>query len=131
MNPIKRPDKLLTRLIYEYHNRPNIIVGVDFDDTLRDYQSHKMIEPVVDIVKECKALGFIICLYTCREDRMLKEALDYCDKWEIPYDYINESPALTNTRKPFFNILLDDRAGLNESLELLKNFLNYIKTQTK
>lgn len=131
MNPIKQPDKLLERLIYEYHNRSNIIIGVDFDDTIRDYQSRKVIEPVVSIVKECKALGFVICLYTCREKEMLLEALDYCDKWEIPYDYVNQSPVLVRSRKPFFNILLDDRAGLNESLELLKNFINYIKTQTK
>lgn len=38
--------------------------------------------------------------------------IEYCKHFGIAVDYINENPEIMNTRKPYYNILLDDRAGL-------------------
>ena len=45
---------------------------------------------------------------------------------KIPFDLINENP-LMKTRKPYYNILLDDRAGLKESFYNLKKLTNEIR----
>lgn len=41
--------------------------------------------------------------------------------------YTNESPVFPNSEKPYYNILLDDRAGLEESYEILKYVVDEIK----
>ena len=38
-------------------------------------------------------------------------------------DFVNENPIM-NTRKPYYNILLDDRAGLDSSVYMLRTLLN-------
>lgn len=50
----------------------------------------------------------------------------YCFHFGIKVDYINESPIM-NTRKPYYNILLDDRAGLQEAADTLNSVLNLIE----
>jgi hypothetical protein len=45
-------------------------------------------------------------------------------------DYINESPIkYDDTVKPYFNLLLDDKAGLNEAFDRLIGFNEYIKSK--
>lgn len=41
--------------------------------------------------------------------------------------FVNESPVFPNSEKPYYNILLDDRAGLEESYEILKYVVDEIK----
>ena len=41
--------------------------------------------------------------------------------------YTNESPVFPKSEKPYYNILLDDRAGLEESYEILKYVVDEIK----
>ena len=43
------------------------------------------------------------------------------------FSYYNHSPINPSSFKPHFNILLDDSAGLNESMELLCEFLDYLE----
>ena len=60
------------------------------------------------------------------EEEKLNFCKKYCNDNKIRIDYINESPVL-NTRKPYYNILLDDRAGLEEAYFTLKEVVDYIK----
>ena len=50
-------------------------------------------------------------------------------------DYINDSPLLSeyskDFRKPHFNLLLDDVAGLEASYSILTNVINYINDEHK
>lgn len=39
--------------------------------------------------------------------------------------FINTSPIFSRSRKPYYNILLDDRAGLEESYNILKQVVDY------
>jgi hypothetical protein len=114
--------------VYEAHGK--IIVGVDFDDT---------IFPMVDGREETEVRArwlretlrqlleggaIVLCLYTVADPQSMiyKEAL--MDEWKIPPHWVNNSPVSPRGKcnKPFFNILLDDKAGLNEAVEVLKEF---------
>ena len=64
-----------------------------------------------------------------RED-WLKWKIDYCKHFGIEPDYVNESPLIKGTKKPFFNLLLDDRAGLEEAYTLLVNVIDYANSKS-
>lgn len=46
----------------------------------------------------------------------------YCEEIGIKLEYINESPVSLGA-KPYYNLLLDDRAGLGEAIKLLRDIL--------
>lgn len=115
------------RLIGEYEKYHNLIIGFDFDNTVCGL-NNEIVSKVIFLLQECKKLGFILCLYTISaSDEWLAWKVKYCEYFGISPDYVNDSPVLRGSRKPFFNILLDDRAGLNEAYMCLKNVVNYIQ----
>ena len=115
------------RLIEEYKKYHNLIIGFDFDNTICGLDNES-ISKVILLLQECKKLGFTLCLYTISaSDEWLEWKVKYCEYFGISPDYINDSPVLRGDRKPFFNILLDDRAGLNEACIYLENVVNYIQ----
>lgn len=119
----------IERLINELNQYEILYIGVDFDDTIRDYNTGDIISPVVKVLKEFSEYGHKICLYTCREDSELAYAINFCKAIGLKIDYVNHSPVIPGIRKPLFNILLDDRCGLNESLETCNSLLEYIRNR--
>lgn len=120
------------RLLKEYKTHGKLVVGFDFDNTIFDV--HNIggdYSDIINLLRECKKLGFILCLYTAelRED-WLKWKIGYCQHFGIEPDYVNESPLLPGTKKPFFNILLDDRAGLESAYLTLKKIVNYVNSES-
>lgn len=107
-----------------YKEYSTIIVGVDFDDTLfalNDVYKDTS-KAIRQLLLEAKPI-ITLCLYTVADDQSLKYKIALMEEWGIAPDYVNESPVkLGNGDKPFFNILLDDKAGLIESFELLREF---------
>jgi len=121
-------EKLLE--VLEFHN--TIIVGVDFDDTIFPLSTNNYIiercSKVVELIKSLKDV-ITICLYTVADNQSIAYKKQLMKEWEIPAAYVNESPVtLGNGAKPYFNILLDDKAGLNETIEILTEFKNYLLT---
>ena len=115
------------RLIGEYEKYHNLIIGFDFDNTICGLDNES-ISKVILLLQECKKLGFTLCLYTISISvEWLEWKVKYCEYFGISPDYINDSPVLRGNRKPFFNILLDDRAGLTEACICLENVVNYIQ----
>ena len=115
------------RLIGEYEKYHNLIIGFDFDNTICGLDNES-ISKVILLLQECKKLGFTLCLYTIStSEEWLAWKVKYCEYFGINPDYINDSPVLRGNRKPFFNILLDDRAGLTEACICLENVVNYIQ----
>ena len=118
------------RLLDDYKRHGNLIVAFDFDNTIYDY--HEIgctFNDVICLLKECSELGFTMVLFTANEE---KEKLDFCKEYclknGIRVDYINESPIM-KTRKPYYNILLDDRAGLESAYKTLKAVVSNIKSE--
>ena len=115
------------RLIEEYKKYHNLIIGFDFDNTICGLDNES-ISKVILLLQECKKLGFTLCLYTISaSDKWLEWKVKYCEYFGISPNYVNDSPVLRGNRKPFFNILLDDRAGLTEACICLENVVNYIQ----
>lgn len=122
-------DTLSDKLIKQYQEFGTLYIGVDFDDTIREWESGEPIMEVIKVLKECNKLNLKLCLYTAREAFELTEALTFCMKCGIKIDHVNYSPIKPDVRKPLFNILLDDRAGLKESLTELIKLINYLKNK--
>ena len=115
------------RLIGEYEKYHNLIIGFDFDNTICGLDNES-ISKVILLLQECKKLGFTLCLYTISaSDEWLEWKVKYCEYFGISPNYVNDSQVLRGNRKPFFNILLDDRAGLNEAYACLETVVNYIQ----
>lgn len=69
-----------------------------------------------------------LILFTGNEGEQLEIIKKDLNKRNIPFDLINENPIM-KTRKPYYNILLDDRAGLKESYTFLNKLINEIQTK--
>src|SRR3990167_905069 len=75
------------------------------------------------VVKICKDVGAYIVLHSCCDESRHHDMLEYCEKIDLKIDAINETPIklpYDKSNKPYCNIYLDDRAGLNEALVILE-----------
>lgn len=121
----------LRRLQEEYEKYECLYVAFDFDNTVFDYHQVGDTFPRVEqALKRSKTQGIKLILFTANEGTKLDEAIAYCSERGFTPDYVNESPVM-QTRKPFYNLLLDDRAGLNEALNLLEEVLNNQTNENK
>lgn len=116
------------RLVIDYKKHNNLFIAFDFDNTVFDYfgtgETHPKLESLLQFVK---VKGFKLILFTGNEGEKLQEIVKYCKEHGYEPDFVNESPVMKTT-KPYYNILLDDRAGLNDAyqtLVLTLNILNY------
>jgi hypothetical protein len=68
--------------------------------------------------KDCK-----LVLYSCSHAKDLVQYYNYFSMLGITFNYINENPECTNSaygnydNKPFYNLLLDDKAGFNPTTD--------------
>ncbi len=119
------------RLVSDYEKHQDLLIGFDFDDTVFDLHEQDInVKPIIDILIRAQNLGLTLCMWTA-----------ITDDWSLTYKkhiikglginpiYVNESPAMNHSRKPHFNILLDDRAGLASAYTSLQNILTYIETK--
>lgn len=122
----------LNRLCQELDTHKKLVIGFDFDNTIFDvHNKGGDYSQIINVLQKCKELGWTLCLYTAelRED-WLKWKVDYCKHFGIEPDYVNESPLIKGTKKPFFNLLLDDRAGLEEAYTLLIKVIDYADSKS-
>nr|DAT77804.1 MAG TPA: nucleotidase 5'-nucleotidase [Caudoviricetes sp.] len=117
----------IRRLEKELNTHGSLVIGFDFDNTIFDVHNNGgNYKDIIDALKDCKDRGWTLCLYTSElDENWLKWKIDYCKHFGIAPDYVNESPLLKGTKKPFFSLLLDDRAGLQSAYLILKSILNY------
>lgn len=122
-------EEATNRLVRDFYKHNNIIIAVDFDNTLYNFMGRGdslSVRNLVQQLSDDKTHRFTLILFTAREGKELDEAVDWCSDIYINFDYVNKSPVMTETRKPFYNILLDDKAGLGQAYEVLTNFLKII-----
>lgn len=126
-NPFLYDDNRFMKMMNNYNKFGNLVIGVDFDFTLNDPVTKETYLDIVSLIKELNNLNFKICIWTANEDREYVENTwnEHGLKWEC-YNY---SPINPSSLKPHFNILLDDSAGLNESVQLCWRIINFIKEQ--
>lgn len=125
-DPFLNPTIQITRLLEDYNKHNSLIVAFDFDNTIYDFHKKGFTFPaVVKLIKECISLGFEVFCFTANKDydlvnKILTELGISCK--------INESSVeLGSKSKPYFNILLDDRAGLLSAFTDLTTTIKIIK----
>ena len=119
-------NEAFTRLVKEYLEYKTLFVAFDFDNTVWDYHGVGDTFPLVtELLQDLKNIGCIMILFTCREGLELEKAVEYCKTNGYEPYYINQSP-IYNSRKPFYNVLLDDRAGLASTYRTTRKFVDYI-----
>ncbi|MNG35477.1 hypothetical protein D3C84_1222210 [compost metagenome] len=70
-------------------------------------------------------------VYTACEEEKFPQMINYMNENKIPFDSINDLPSYIpfKGKKLYYNILLDDRAGLNSAYFCLKNALEIMKSE--
>lgn len=118
------------RLVDEYKKHGMLVVAYDFDNCVFDYHSkgHDYSE-IIDVLREAKSINCYLIVFTAEQD-LAKVERELTAK-NIPYDSINENPPFfkSDARKIYFNLLLDDRAGLYSAYKQLKQTINIIKNK--
>lgn len=101
-----------------------IRILVDYDDTIKPYNTatEALCKDIIDTLIEAKKLGATVVLWTCRSGARLNEALKYCESIGLEFTEVNPTtPFLPGySMKAYGNILLDDKAGLEQALTTLK-----------
>ena len=122
---------LLQKISKAYSTHNSLIIGVDFDDTIFPYNKTQenidrcdRVVLLLQSLKKSMGTDLILCLYSVADEQALvyKEHIMEC--YGLKPHFINEGPMdkKWNSKKPFFNILLDDKAGLNDTIEVLQEF---------
>ena len=95
------------------------IVAVDFDGTIVENAFPRIGEPrkgVIEILKNLKARGAKLILWTCRGRHYLEEAVEACKNFGLEFDAINANlPEVnermgTDSRKIVADLYIDDRS---------------------
>lgn len=131
--------KYIDRLTKEWNTHGKIVIGVDFDSTLYPYgtiDNSEDIAKVIVLLKDCRFVGCYIMIHTASSELRHPEIKTYCEEIGIKVDSINSNPInlpYGNEGKPYANIYLDDRAGLNEACTILSEALyrqrSYLRSQ--
>lgn len=119
-DPYMNFHNVVQRLKDEYEKHNNLVIAFDFDNTIYDFHNKGYEFPeVIDLLYRASMLNLTLVCYTGNEDTEF--VMNYCMKNKIRVDYMNESPikSVSRPHKPYFSILLDDRAGLASAVEAL------------
>lgn len=112
------------RLLQDFKQHGGLIVAFDFDNTVYDYHNQGLdCSCIIDLLRVLDGMGCTLICYTANEDESFVRG--FLEKNGIPHNYINESPVKSG-RKIYYNILLDDRAGLRSAYNQLNCFIKRI-----
>ena len=122
----KNPESIpyLERLEQEWDQYGKIIIACDYDDTISPWKM-KGFDPkrVIEVLKLAKQTGAFIVIFTSCNSERYHEIIEYCKTQGLEIDAINETPIdlpYGNDKKIYANVFIDDRAGINEALNILE-----------
>jgi len=122
------PNASFLRLYKEYIKYGSLVVAYDFDNTVYDFHKKgNTYRQVIKLLQELKRIGCVCICFTANEEETFVR--QWCSMNAIPLDKLNENPNFfkSTTKKIYYNVLLDDRAGLSQvyqELTLLTNLIN-------
>lgn len=124
--------KNLQRLFEEYKKHGSLTVGFDFDSTVHDYHKKgSTYNSVIELLRDMKSIGCTLICWTAYKDPMY--VIKFLEENKIPFDGVNTDGIKLpwETRKPFFSALLDDRAGLIQVYNELRELADSIMLENK
>lgn len=131
IDPYASTGNCITRLLKEYETHKRLIVAVDFDDTVFDFHKagHEYLG-VLSLLRKCKELGFYVILFTGSPRAQWTTQCAHLAMLGVNVDTVNANPIAMpfgNDGKIYFNILLDDRAGLGQAFHVLNETISIIQ----
>jgi pimeloyl-CoA synthetase len=124
------PENSSNRLVDEYNKYGTLVVAFDFDDTVYDFHKRgRIYNDVIQLLQELKSINCHLICWTGNEDSEM--VIGYLAEHKIPYDALNDNPPFhkSESRKVYANAYLDDRAGLKQVFDELKNLVMTVKTK--
>lgn len=91
-----------------------MILAVDFDDTLQIGGQPNLL--LINQLRAAQKRGDVLILWTCRDGRRLEEAVQWCAKQGLVFNYVNENCPQAirmlghNPRKVYADIYIDDKS---------------------
>lgn len=127
-DPFMNRERVKDRLRKEFEKYGKLIIAYDFDYTVHNYHDEGYsYEFVSELLRGWRPYADLIVFSASPESRF-KYIKDYLESKNIPFDTINSEIIKRDyTRKIYYNVFLDDRAGLGETAEILFELLNEIK----
>lgn len=124
---------LLKKLHSHYSKHESIIIAVDFDDTIapsceESVEQCKRAVSILQYAQQCINCKTVIYTARCSDIPNFEWISKFCDTHNIHVDDINGNIInwYPSPSKIYYNILLDDKSGLNECLDTLEKFVNEI-----
>lgn len=116
-----RENFLYNRLVEAQAEHNRLIIAYDIDDTIRPYKSLSC-ENVKSLIKRAKKiLNPYFIVFTANPHK--GKNIDFLESQGLPYDAINENADFIGRYgdglKVYYNLLLDDKAGLKEAYDAL------------
>lgn len=121
---------VVDRLVKEWRQYGKLIIAYDFDDTVYDYHKRgSTYDNVLELLKRCAKAGAHFIVFTACHEGQYRKITDYLDSNDLPYDTINKNLDFIpfTGRKVYYNILLDDRAGLESAYKALLEAVTIIE----
>ena len=120
------PSFAFLRLLDQYKKHDQLIIAYDIDDTVRPYScsSCAVVKDLIRMAKKFLNCYFIVT--TCNPN--IEKFKKYLEDEGLPYDAINENAPFVNyeSNKIYCNLMLDDKAGLNQSIQALQDLMDYV-----
>ena len=122
------------RLVKEWLEHDNIILAVDFDDTIFHWRhrSQEKCDNTISLVKWAQSTGAHIMIHTASDTDRHPEIIKYCNSKGIKVDSINKNPIpmpYGNEGKPYYNWQLCDRSGLVYAEQVLEEAIKEVLTR--
>ena len=114
------------------------VIAVDFDGTLCESAWPGIGPPrleVIDTLIKSRKNGDRLILWTCREGKLLENALEWCRQYGLEFDSVNENlperiaEFHSNPRKISADIYLDDHAVAPEKITTPKRRMTRLKSR--
>lgn len=125
-------DKYVVRLAEEWLQHGRIIIAVDFDSTVSPWETIDNPEDIgrcwALLIKATEVGCYIVVHTACNPDRY-EEINSLFEAHGLKVDAINKNALelpYGNHGKPYFNILLDDRAGFREAMDTLEKAMYHV-----
>lgn len=131
-------EKCIEMLKNDYKKWGRIIVAYDFDDTIKPSDQKYNCDNVVKLLQLCSKFNDfeMICFTARTKNSDIDEVKNTLNKLNIRYDSINEDcyriqkqTDYEHTSKVYFNIFLDNRAGLESAYKILLGFVEWYLEQ--
>lgn len=133
-DPYASTKRSVERLYNQYLAYKKLIIAFDFDSTLYGWENPDahVFPKAIALAKKCNELGFYVTIFTASAPDRYDMMREYCQSFGIKVDSINENPTklpFGHHGKIFYNLLLDDRAGLGQAIKTLTQVIKRIENK--